>query len=1755
MVQEDGFAEWERVSTGTDARLNDILFHPGQGFIAVGDEGTILVSSDGSSWTTAASGTGQALRAVATNGSKYVAVGGDYLEGIVLESADGQTWTDRTPAGLESILYGVIWDGTRFVAVGGHWQTDTGIVMDSGDGITWSEHTLNEVPTLHGVANDGGTLVAVGGDWLEPVILRNTGATSWTGAMVPSEETLYGVGHANHLWLAFGERGTLLSSADGLDWTALESGTDFALRGAVWDGDDFTLVGDGGAILESGDGTAWTVQNPGTRVSLEDVDGGGLGLMTVGEKGAARFSADGLNWQDASFTPGQRFLGVATNGSVFVKVGQGGDILSSSNNGDSWTSRFSKENRALEAVTRGNVFVAVGSGGTIASSSNGTSWTERTSPTSLRLRAVAYNGSAWRVVGQDGVILGSDNGSSWNLVHAGLGDTLRGVTHNGDYWIAVGDGGAIWLSVDGDDWSEISPLTHRTLHAVTSGGGTTFAVGSGGTLLTSADGLVWEMRNTRVSANLLGATYNDGLLVAVGGMGTVLTSVALDTVETPEISPDSVGNEASVVVTLTTATEGADIFYTLDGSEPTPSSTPYNNSFTLTNPTTVKARAFKEGMEASGLAERTYFLQGAPFILEPAADLALAVGGSGNLMPVVSGDEPMSYQWETSADPSGPWTAVPGGDSGILSFINAQTGDAGYYRLLVENEVDEIASDPVQVWVWEAPAIVTQPQDVTVGSGSPVTLTVEASGGGPLSYQWRKDGEPISGATGASYTLSSASLSASGVYTVEVSSPVGSVVSDSATVTVGIPPRFLTQPKSLTRADGDSAIFSVSLSGSEPMTVDWQFQAGGSGDFASLGVHTPTLTLNDVSGADTGAYRVVVSNDYGSRTSEEAVLSVLEAPTITAQPSDTSIILHQSGGFSVGVSGTEPFSYQWLKNGNVIPGATASTLDFAEVQASDGAAYSVLVSNEAGAVQSASATLTVLFPAEITAQPTDQDVEVGEAGTFTVTATGTDLTYQWQEEIEGSWVDLAGEESPQLVLSAVTKEDDDGRQFRVTVDNAYGDAVVSSAATLNVLEAPSIVTDPLSQSIVLGESVTFEVEADGDEPLTYRWRRNGSNISGATSSSYTINSVTANRDGDVYTVRVTNPVGDVISAGATLTILYPPTILNQPNSQVAAVGDTVTFSVLAGGDPTLLYQWRKDGVDIDGADGATLTLEDVDTDDAADYSVVVTNDYGTVTSNNATLTVQESLDFVHAIRITFDGYTESEVLTNFPVPVKLNDGIIGFDYDGFVSGEGSDLRFWTSDLEPLVYEIEQWDMEGDSYVWVRVPELAQGTFIYASWGDAEAASPPETPAHTWTEDFLATWHMNDNAGGAPDSATLVADNSGSFEHTNASGPPEVVPGIIGNAFKNINDSTYRVEIGNNDALEAQDQATFSFWYRRDLSGGNSAEIFSRPVSGTNRRIGYYFGGENYDDGIALYADRSATNKADLFTGSLQVGNWHHIAITQDKTSSNRADFALYLDGELIGSANNQSLNESSGRWILEPTFLIGGSTVVGRNGVPHATLDEMRMASAVRSPAWIKAEYLSMHDPHSFGTYEPATVIPNTPIITLVTPTADTVRIPEEVGMLLEAEVTEPVEESGALEYTWTALTGPGPVTFSDPNELSTAATFSGPGEYVLRLEVVNTDDPALSAQRLVTVEVLDMEEGEDDESLEWMGTNMGVSGGSHQWDGHVAILSSGGQGLVGSFDNQAYFLHFEAEGDGYFEARIIQFGTGAGVDASNFHQ
>ncbi|MCX8521347.1 MAG: DUF1566 domain-containing protein, partial [Rhodoferax sp.] len=135
------------------------------------------------------------------------------------------------------------------------------------------------------------------------------------------------------------------------------------------------------------------------------------------------------------------------------------------------------------------------------------------------------------------------------------------------------------------------------------------------------------------------------------------------------------------------------------------------------------------------------------------------------------------------------------------------------------------------------------------------------------------------------------------------------------------------------------------------------------------------------------------------------------------------------------------------------------------------------------------------------------------------------------------------------------------------------------------------------------------------------WKKGGSNIPGATDSTYTIAATSIADSGAVFSVVVSNDAGST-SSSATLTVnaAVAPAIATQPLAQTVAPGKTVTFTVIATGT-TLRYQWRKDGDDISGATASNYAISSTTSANDGAYSVVVSNSAGTVTSSSATLTV------------------------------------------------------------------------------------------------------------------------------------------------------------------------------------------------------------------------------------------------------------------------------------------------------------------------------------------------------------------------------------------------------------------------------------------------------------------------------------------------------------------------------------------------------
>jgi len=179
-------------------------------------------------------------------------------------------------------------------------------------------------------------------------------------------------------------------------------------------------------------------------------------------------------------------------------------------------------------------------------------------------------------------------------------------------------------------------------------------------------------------------------------------------------------------------------------------------------------------------------------------------------------------------------------------------------------------------------------------------------------------------------------------------------------------------------------------------------------------------------------------------------------------------------------------------------------------------------------------------------------------------------------------------------------------------------------ATYTIYSPPVITTQPLSQTVNPGATVSFSVVATGTTPLRYQWRFNGASIASTTATSYTKTNVQAAAAGN-YSVVVTNLAGTATSANAILAVNTPPNITLPPQSQTVVAGTNVTFTVTAGGTAPLSYQWRLNGANIALATASTCTRPGVQLTDAGNYVVVVTNSLGAVTSAPAVLTVNFAL--------------------------------------------------------------------------------------------------------------------------------------------------------------------------------------------------------------------------------------------------------------------------------------------------------------------------------------------------------------------------------------------------------------------------------------------------------------------------------------------------------------------------------------------------
>lgn len=456
-----------------------------------------------------------------------------------------------------------------------------------------------------------------------------------------------------------------------------------------------------------------------------------------------------------------------------------------------------------------------------------------------------------------------------------------------------------------------------------------------------------------------------------------------------------------------------------------------------------------------------------PALTSQPRSLLVRTGQTASFGATAGGAPAPALQWQTrAANSTADWSDVSAGAGGqtgnYTTEVLTPTDNGRQFRVVARNALGSVESLPVTVSVSDAdvaPALLTQPAALSVAAGGEAVFAVDARGTEALSYQWRRNGAPIAGANGAVLRLPSISTASAGDYSVVVSNLAGSVTSASATLSVGPAgtppaeaPSITTPPVAVVVDSGNTATFGVGAVGSGPFSYQWRKDG-----VPLAGATAAVFTIAAAGTADRGNYSVIVTNGAGSATSPAATLTVntpsapvVTPPAITAQPASLVAIPGSPTTLAIAAEGSGPLNFQWAKDGSPIPGATASVLHLASVTGSDAGSYTVAVSNAAGSLTSSAATLIVVGAPVIGGQPAAQSVPAGSSATFSVSATGSSLRYQWtRNNVAIVGATEASHTTPALAVG------DSGAVYAVIVYNGAG-VVISSAAVLTVTAAPSL---------------------------------------------------------------------------------------------------------------------------------------------------------------------------------------------------------------------------------------------------------------------------------------------------------------------------------------------------------------------------------------------------------------------------------------------------------------------------------------------------------------------------------------------------------------------------------------------------------------------------------------------------------------------------------------------------------------------------
>jgi uncharacterized repeat protein (TIGR01451 family) len=579
----------------------------------------------------------------------------------------------------------------------------------------------------------------------------------------------------------------------------------------------------------------------------------------------------------------------------------------------------------------------------------------------------------------------------------------------------------------------------------------------------------------------------------------------------------------------------------------------------------------------------------------PLVDLVRCPGENAIFSTTPSGTGPFSFVWKKDG------VAIPGATLNTLTLTSLAATNSGAYCVEVTGGCSTVSTCAMLTVRPDTTATALVSQSKCVGESA--TFTTVASGTGPFTYVWRKDGVVLPGQTLNSLTVTSVSTAQAGSYCVEVRGNCGSFT-NCADLTIR-PPTTAEPLISQTNCPGTTASFSTTAHGDGPFTYQWIKNGA-----PLMGQTASSLTLPNLTAADAGTYSVQVNGLCGG-TTNSATLTINQNAFVANPPLSLTNCPGTSATFSVTAGGTGPFSYQWLKNGLVLSGETNSNLILPVVSAADAATYTVVVTGACGNSVSSDAVLVLNSNVALVRSPVDLTNCPGGSATFATLVRGTGpFSYQWFK----AGNPLTGQTYRSLTLGPLSTED--AGTYSVVVSGACGDPATASARL--TVNTPTSADGPVSQTVCPGAALSLSTAAHGTGPFSYQWIKDGKPLPGATTSSWSIPNATVLDEG-TYVVTIAGTCNAVTNT-ATLTV-NPPTTATPLADQTLCFGDTATFSTTPAGTGPFTFIWKKNGLLLADQSRDSLVIAHLKAADAGTYAVEVSGLCSSVT-NSAKLAVE-----------------------------------------------------------------------------------------------------------------------------------------------------------------------------------------------------------------------------------------------------------------------------------------------------------------------------------------------------------------------------------------------------------------------------------------------------------------------------------------------------------------------------------------------------